>query len=352
MYDIYINQTKFKQMKKLLLSIAFTFMSLLSFACHESYVTLVSGPTDIGGGQYSTTVQVCIGQTVNWGGTNDFTVTLVGANFVSYAPASLSNTYNAYTTASCGGPNCFMGTCASITANANSTSTTNVVTYTTSSSTPAGYPLVPDDVEQCGGNPTSYCFNFTFISDAYPTSISLGGNTEITRTVICQSVCGHPATYTSPCNGTYDPAMTLTFSTPLPIELVGFYVIQLDNKNIVTWTTFSEINNDFFTIERSVGGQYWDVIDFIEGAGTSSVIIDYRYYDYNPLNGVSYYRLKQTDYDGQYKYSDIVSTNRKVKEVTLVRMVNTMGQVIDESYDGLKIYIWSDGTTTKKMVIK
>lgn len=339
-------------MKKLLLSIVFTFMSLLSFACHESYVTLVSGPTDIGGGQYSTTVQICIGQTVNWGGTNDFTITLAGANFVSYAPTSLSNTYNAYTTASCGGPNCFMGTCASVTANANSTSTTNVVTYTTSSSTPAGYPLVPDDVEQCGGNPTSYCFNFTFVSDAYPTSISLGGNTEITRTVICQSVCGHPATYTSPCDGSYDPAMTYTFGIPLPIELAHFFGVATEDKSLLMWTTFSEINNDYFAVERSGDGYVWEMLGLVQGAGTSSQVIDYRYYDSEPLEYVNYYRLKQVDFDGKYEYSDIVSVKHEVSIKTIVKILNVMGQEVDETYEGVKLYLYSDGTTERKMVIK
>jgi hypothetical protein len=353
-------------MKKLLLSIAFTLMTLMSFACHESYVTLVSGPTAIGGGQYSTTVQVCIGQTVNWGGTFDFTMTLTGANFVSYSPATLSNTYNAYTTASCGGPNCFMGGCASVSANANSTSTANVVTYTTSSSTPAGYPLVPDDVEQCGGNPTSYCFNFTFLSDAYPTSISLGGNTELTRVTICQSVCGHPATYTSPCNGSYDPAMTLTF-TALPIELLYFNATEDDGYNLLEWASATEINNDYYTIERSFDGKNWEVLANVDGAGNSVQALNYRYMHYNPEDSLNYYRLKQTDFDGAYEYFDIKTVDNRLKNPpTVTGVFNLMGQEFeivpgqltpvfvnksDETRIGIKIVVYSDNTV-KKIVSK
>src|SRR5688500_8868979 len=79
-------------------------------ACHSSNLTLISGPTAIGGGQYSTTVNVCIGQTANWGGTQDFTLTVGGTTYVSFSPATITNNYNAYTTAGCAGPNCFMGT--------------------------------------------------------------------------------------------------------------------------------------------------------------------------------------------------------------------------------------------------
>lgn len=334
-------------MRNLLLTAILVLSSMISYACHESYTTLVSAPTDIGGGQYQTTVQFCIGQTVNWGGTFDFTVNIIGANFVSYSPTSLSNTYNAYTTASCGGPNCFMGTCASITANANSTSTATTVTYTTSSSTPAGYPLVPDDVETCGANPVSYCFNFTFVSDAYPTSISLGGNTELTRTVICQSVCGHPATYTSPCNGAYEAAMTYTFTTPLPIELISFDGENVSNSNLLEWSTASEINNDYFLLEISEDGYNWEDLARVSGSGNSTQVISYRFSDMNYKNVVNYYRLSQVDFDGRSETFNIISIDNSSEPLEVIKMVNMMGQEVDEYQKGFVIYYYSDGTYKK-----
>jgi len=75
------------------------------------------------------------------------------------------------------------------------------------------------------------------------------------------------------------------------------------------WITEAEINNDFFTIERSADGNTFEVVDIVPGAGNSSSTRYYYTVDHNPLTGVSYYRLKQTDYDGKSAYSQLVSVN-------------------------------------------
>ena len=60
----------------------------------------------------------------------------------------------------------------------------------------------------------------------------------------------------------------------------------------------SQINNDYYTIERSVDGNEWSEIGLIEGEGNTNTQITYKWKDVNPMNGVNYYRLTQTDYDG------------------------------------------------------
>ena len=75
----------------------------------------------------------------------------------------------------------------------------------------------------------------------------------------------------------------------------------------MTWETASEINNDYFTIERSLNGTDWEIITIIDGAGNSNTILAYSTLDNSPYHGVSYYRLKQTDFDGQFEYSIIRS---------------------------------------------
>lgn len=98
--------------------------------------------------------------------------------------------------------------------------------------------------------------------------------------------------------------------TPLPIELISFKAEAINNDYIqLDWATASEINNDFFTIERSIDGQHWQEVNKIVGAGNSSSILSYSEVDNNPYDGVSYYRLKQTDFDGQFEYSQIISVN-------------------------------------------
>jgi hypothetical protein len=91
-------------------------------------------------------------------------------------------------------------------------------------------------------------------------------------------------------------------SSPLPIELLFFNVNISDEVVKILWATAAEISNDFFTLERSTDGINWQIIGEIEGAGNSTLRLDYSFMDYNPIPGISYYRLKQTDYDGQYEY--------------------------------------------------
>jgi len=88
----------------------------------------------------------------------------------------------------------------------------------------------------------------------------------------------------------------------------------------INWSTVSETNNDYFTLERSADGNTFGGIDIIKGAGNSSVQIDYYEVDKTPLTGISYYRLKQTDFDGKYTYSKKVPVeiNDKVFEIESV----------------------------------
>jgi hypothetical protein len=106
----------------------------------------------------------------------------------------------------------------------------------------------------------------------------------------------------------YFPIWTLADnSDPLPIELARF-VGQCDNGSVlITWTTFSEIDNDFFTLERSRNGIDWEIVDVIEGAGNSNVPITYMVNDNQSFGGTSYYRLKDTDIYGKENYSQVIA---------------------------------------------
>ena len=114
---------------------------------------------------------------------------------------------------------------------------------------------------------------------------------------------------------------TDTNQTPLPVELLSFDAELMDNQHVkLNWQTASEINNDFFTIERSSNGNNWQEVNKIKGAGNSSSRLRYSDIDYNPYNGLSFYRLKQTDFDGQFEYSKIISTHIKNNEKSQVKI--------------------------------
>ncbi|MCX6290527.1 MAG: hypothetical protein NT126_02030, partial [Bacteroidetes bacterium] len=102
-----------------------------------------------------------------------------------------------------------------------------------------------------------------------------------------------------------------SLNSPLPIELLKFDAYPKEQMVITDWSTASEINNDYFTLERSSNGLEFYEIGKIRGAGNSSVTLNYSFPDEHPLTGISYYRLKQTDFDGRFSYSPVVMISYK-----------------------------------------
>jgi len=96
----------------------------------------------------------------------------------------------------------------------------------------------------------------------------------------------------------------------LPIELARFDALNEGSKVKLNWATASEVNNDFFTIERSSDGKEFEPLFVIDGAGTTSEMRAYTAYDEKPMNGLSYYRIKQTDFDGASSTSEMVAIRR------------------------------------------
>jgi hypothetical protein len=141
----------------------------------------------------------------------------------------------------------------------------------------------------------------------------------------------------------------ITCPTPLPVELSSFTGESEGRSNLLKWGTATEKNNSHFELERSTNGVEWEKISTINGAGTTLQPQFYRSYDNEFEHTVNYYRLKQVDYDGTEKLSDIVAIDNSIRTKILDKIVNTMGQEVDESYKGMKIYIYTDGTIIKKM---
>ncbi len=93
----------------------------------------------------------------------------------------------------------------------------------------------------------------------------------------------------------------------LPVQLGSFTVKASNNKVLLDWTTFTELNNKGFAIERSKDGSIFEQIGFVNGKGNNNTLNQYQYIDNSPLQGINYYRLKQIDLDGATTYSDIKS---------------------------------------------
>ena len=96
----------------------------------------------------------------------------------------------------------------------------------------------------------------------------------------------------------------------MPVNLINFNVkCHKNNQVSLVWQTSSEVNNDYFSIQKSQNGIDWKVLEIIDGAGNSSTIQNYSAIDKVPYLGSSYYRLKQTDFYGQFEYSRIEKIN-------------------------------------------
>ena len=85
---------------------------------------------------------------------------------------------------------------------------------------------------------------------------------------------------------------------------------EREDYNLIDWTTLSEKNSDYFTLERSTNGIDFRPITAMKGTGTSNVQRTYMYKDMNPMRGVSYYRLSRTDFDGTLKQSKVIAVRR------------------------------------------
>lgn len=94
---------------------------------------------------------------------------------------------------------------------------------------------------------------------------------------------------------------------PLPIELIYFNAQSSQDQVELTWSTASELNNDFFTLEKSKNGRDFVKIEEVGGMGTTNIQADYSYTHPSPYLGMSYYRLSQTDYDGTTEVFPVVS---------------------------------------------
>jgi len=98
-------------------------------------------------------------------------------------------------------------------------------------------------------------------------------------------------------------------NTVLPVELLTFTGAKKETDNHLNWVTASELNNDYFTIERSKDGVIFEAMGKVKGNGTTPKVNKYAFVDDAPYQQ-TYYRLKQVDYDGKFEYSKIVYLER------------------------------------------
>ena len=137
----------------------------------------------------------------------------------------------------------------------------------------------------------------------------------------------------------------------LPIDLLTFVAKYNGTSVDLSWTTAAEINNDYFTIEKSMDAKNYKIVDNIKGAGNSNTNLNYKYNDKHSLTGTVFYRLKQTDYDGKNETFPavavkIASVQNKlpigINSVNPNPFTNTFYVTFDsQSKDAIEIYLYN-----------
>ena len=100
-----------------------------------------------------------------------------------------------------------------------------------------------------------------------------------------------------------------TAGNPVPVELTSFTVESQSNNVILKWSTSTELNNNGFEVQRKFEENDYATIGFVKGEGTTTNPKEYFYADEDLTNGSYYYRLKQIDFNGGYRYSDEVEVD-------------------------------------------
>lgn len=143
--------------------------------------------------------------------------------------------------------------------------------------------------------------------DCYSLIYRSGSSGTWTIITTASSINGDQITFNNvpfASDGFYTLATCDLFNNPLPVKLTAFeaYIVE-DSKVQLDWTTVSEINNDYFEIQKSDDGLNWLEVKKVYANGNSVETKKYSELDENPYYGISYYRLKQVDFNGVYDYS-------------------------------------------------
>ena len=197
----------------------------------------------------------------------------------------------------------------------------------------------------CG--PTVQGMKITFSNNALNASVSRNGTnfalTTETFTFVATSTTqtlNFAATTAGTCNLLVDN-VSLTLISALPVTLTSFSTMLQEDKTVaVNWATASENRNDHFTVDRSADGANWLLVEKVKGAQLSETVIDYTVKDENPLPGISYYRLSQTDLDGSVKILSMESVNNSKTLKALTAFPNPANSqvTVEGDLSGLGIY--------------
>lgn len=133
----------------------------------------------------------------------------------------------------------------------------------------------------------------------------------------------------------------------LPISLINFNGNNEGSVNIIEWETISEFNNQHFILIHSTDWLNFQNLVIYPGAGNSNNLIKYRFIHSTPPNEINYYGLVQIDYDGRESSYGPISIDNRINGRRIIKSINLLGQIVDETYRGIVINLYDDGSVEK-----
>lgn len=136
----------------------------------------------------------------------------------------------------------------------------------------------------------------------------------------------------------------------LPVEMLSFEGFSTSKGNALVWKTASEHNSDYYLIEKSTTGEFTEksTIGQLLAAGNSTTEMTYTFIDNDFEPVVNYYRIAQVDIDGQFKIYGPILIDNTIKQKTVVKTINTMGQeCVPNAVRGMYFEVYDDGTMKK-----
>ena len=181
---------------------------------------------------------------------------------------------------------------------------------------------------------------FTTPTDVANTTTSVLGTSmgDMTQTTYYRAVVQNET-----CPAVNSSYVKIEVQNGLPIKLIYFKGTHNKGGNVIEWETATEDDNDYFTIYRSPYPIEWENIVRINGMGNSNTNHYYTFKDVGDFNGVFYYMLRQTDFNGKFIEYETISVNCNNTTIELKRITNMLGQDIDIDTPGLKIFHYNDG---------
>jgi len=154
-------------------------------------------------------------------------------------------------------------------------------------------------------------------------------------------------------------------SGSLPVELVSFRAEPREGKIELFWTTASEVNSNYFCIEKSYDAANFSEGGTVEAAGNSITFLNYEFTDAAPFHPLTYYRLKEMDFDGISYYSAIVAATDKyhhLRRIEVYSLQGTQVRIFENPASGITLdgiaaglyslkYYYDEGIVMKKIII-